>query len=352
MVPPTNTDAQDLRTLYPAISAREFTLEMTDGTSIYVEECGTPTGTPVVYVHGGPGSRLEARIRQWFDPEQYRIIAFQQRGTHRCTPTAEDIHTDAGIFKGVRTKTLVDDMESIKQQLGIEKWLVFGGSWGSSLSIYYSQDYPDSCLGVVLRGIYLGTDRENEDYYNEADRLQKQSTEWKQEAFTRMIDYAKVRGLVIDDSPSFYRVYKELVVNRNDLVAARIWTAYELYVDDPKNEKMFQRVMSDELETSPDERSTAVWETLLFSSLPEEVDLLDKERLSRLTEVPFKIVQGKLDNLCHWERAHDFAEALKANGASVNFTLVETGAHTPYQADMTDELLRATDHFAQYKSFL
>lgn len=120
--------------------------------TLYWEESGNPDGIPVVYVHGGPGGGSSPEKRQWFDPDAYRIILFDQRAAYRSTPVGE--------VRNNTTQLLVDDMEVLRKMLGIEKWLVTGGSWGTTLSLAYGQSHPDACLGFVLRGIFLGTPAE------------------------------------------------------------------------------------------------------------------------------------------------------------------------------------------------
>lgn len=139
--------------MFPPIEARRTgMLAVDDLHTLYWEESGNPDGIPVVYVHGGPGGGSSPDKRQWYDPEAYRIILFDQRGAYRATPLAE--------VQANTTQLLVEDMEALRKMLGIDKWLVTGGSWGTTLSLAYGQTYPDSCLGFVLRGIFLGSLRE------------------------------------------------------------------------------------------------------------------------------------------------------------------------------------------------
>ncbi|HLY58968.1 MAG TPA: prolyl aminopeptidase [Stellaceae bacterium] len=119
---------------------------------LYWEQCGNPEGRPVVFLHGGPGSGASTAHRRFFDPAHYRIVLFDQRGAGRSTPTASLVDNT--------TPHLVADIESLRNRLGIERWLVFGGSWGSTLALSYGQAHPERCAGFVLRGIFLGTPRE------------------------------------------------------------------------------------------------------------------------------------------------------------------------------------------------
>jgi proline iminopeptidase len=134
--------------LYPEIAAnRTFRLPVQPPHELYVEESGNPDGVPVVFLHGGPGAGCEPYHRRFFDPQLYRIILFDQRGAGRSTPHA--------ILEHNTTQALVADIEAVRVHLGIDKWVVFGGSWGSTLALVYAETHPGRVLGLVLRGIFL-----------------------------------------------------------------------------------------------------------------------------------------------------------------------------------------------------
>ena len=137
-----------MRTLYPAIQPyNSLQLAVDSLHNLYVEECGNPDGLPVVFLHGGPGAGCEPYHRRFFDPEKYRIVLFDQRGCGRSTPHAE--------LQGNTTQALIEDIETIRHHLHIDKWVVFGGSWGSTLALAYAQTHPENLLGLILRGIFL-----------------------------------------------------------------------------------------------------------------------------------------------------------------------------------------------------
>ena len=140
---------EQLRTLYPAIKENFSEMLDVDGThTIYYEESGNPDGVPVIFLHGGPGCGTAPSCRQYFDPEFYRIILFDQRGSGKSTPHA--------CLENNDTWHIIEDIEKIREKLNIDKWLVFGGSWGSTLSLCYAIKHPERVLGLVLRGIFLG----------------------------------------------------------------------------------------------------------------------------------------------------------------------------------------------------
>lgn len=136
--------------LFPAIEPFRTGMLPVDGIhTLYWEECGNPNGEPVLFLHGGPGAGLSTRHRRFFDPAHYRIVLFDQRGAGKSTPLGE--------YRNNTTQLLISDIERIREMLGIEKWLVFGGSWGSTLSLAYGEAHPERCTGFVLRGIFLCT---------------------------------------------------------------------------------------------------------------------------------------------------------------------------------------------------
>lgn len=151
--------------LYPPIKPnRSFTLKVDSIHELYVEESGNPQGLPVLFVHGGPGAGCEDKHRSFFDPTLYRIVLFDQRGAGKSRPHAE--------LRANTTMDLVADMERIRTELGIDKWVLFGGSWGSTLSLVYAETHPQRVLGLVLRGIFLCRPQEIHWFYQEgANRL-------------------------------------------------------------------------------------------------------------------------------------------------------------------------------------
>jgi len=139
--------------MYPPIEPyRTGRLAVDELHTLYWEECGNPDGAPVLFLHGGPGAGLSPLHRQFFDPAHYRIVLFDQRGAGQSTPLGE--------YRNNTTQLLIEDIEQIRHMLGIEQWLVFGGSWGSTLALAYGQAHPRCCLGFVLRGIFLCTPAE------------------------------------------------------------------------------------------------------------------------------------------------------------------------------------------------
>ena len=151
--PAPNAPGTERMPLFPPIEPyRSGHLPVDDLHTLYWEECGNPDGEPVVFLHGGPGGGISAKHRQFFDPAHYRIVLFDQRGAGQSTPHGE--------VRDNTTQLLVGDIERLREMLGIPRWLVFGGSWGSTLALAYGQQHPERCTGFILRGIFLCTQAE------------------------------------------------------------------------------------------------------------------------------------------------------------------------------------------------
>ena len=147
------------RQLYPVIQPYFYQMmEVSDDHSLYIEECGNPDGIPVVVLHGGPGGGCSPGMRRFFHPDVYRIILFDQRGCGRSTPHAS--------VEDNTTWHLVEDIERIRKHLGVDQWIVFGGSWGSTLALIYAETHPEHVRNLVLRGVFLMTQSELDWFYN------------------------------------------------------------------------------------------------------------------------------------------------------------------------------------------
>jgi proline iminopeptidase len=149
-----------MRELYPPIAPYQTgTLSVSSLHTLYFEQVGNPNGKPAVFLHGGPGGGIDPIYRQYFNPDVWRVVLFDQRGCGQSVPHAE--------LQENTTWDLVDDIEKLRLHLGIDRWVVFGGSWGSTLSLAYSQTYPNSCVGLILRGIFLLRQKELRWFYQE-----------------------------------------------------------------------------------------------------------------------------------------------------------------------------------------
>jgi len=201
-----------MHSLYPSIKPYEtINLPVGNGHSLYVEQSGDPEGLPVLFIHGGPGAGCSTEDRCFFNPEKYRIVLFDQRGAGRSSPHAE--------LTNNTTQDLIEDIERIREHLNIERWVLFGGSWGSTLSLLYAQQHPSRVLGMILRGAFLCR-RQDLDWFYQYGASQVFPDYWAD--FIEPIE-AGQRGDMI-------RAYYQLLTGDNELAkmnAAKHWSIWE-----------------------------------------------------------------------------------------------------------------------------
>ena len=275
--------------LYPKIAAnRQGYLEVSSLHRLYWEESGNPAGKAVVFLHGGPGAGATASHRRFFDPAFYRIVVFDQRGAGRSEPLGE--------WQDNSTDHLVDDMEKLREMLGIERWLVFGGSWGSTLALAYAQSCPDRVAGLVLRGIFLGRQKEIDWFMTGMARIFPET--WLR--FAQAIPESERDDLLeaygrrlFDPDPEIYRP------------AARAWSGYEgacaTLLPSPETVAAFE---SDTMALGLARLECHYFRNRCFL---EEGQLL--ANCHRISDIPGIIVQGRYDVICPFESAHDLAAA-------------------------------------------
>jgi proline iminopeptidase len=313
------------RTLYPPIEPyKSGHLDVGDGHSLYWELCGNPDGKPVVFLHGGPGGASSPDHRRQFDPDKYKILVFDQRGCGKSTPFASlDTNT---------TWDLVEDIEKLRTQVaGVEKWQVFGGSWGSTLSIAYAETHPERVSELVLRGIFLFQQYELDWLYAEGGASSLYPDKWDE--FVAPIPESE-RG----DLLQAYR--KRLTSEDMDeqVAAAKAFAAWEGNVvtllpspevmeefTDPKKAVAIARIEN---------------HYMVNKGWLGETQLLDGA--SKLKGIPGIIVQGRHD-CCTPPRA---AWALKQAWPEVDLQIVPDGGHLFSEPGILDGLIRATDYFA------
>jgi proline iminopeptidase len=314
------------RSLYPPIEPhRHGMLAVTDGHEIYWEECGNPSGKPAVFLHGGPGAGCDARARRFFDPARYRIVLFDQRGCGRSRPHASLEHNT--------TWDLVADIERLRQLLGIERWQVFGGSWGSTLALAYAESHPERVTELVLRGIFLLRKNELDWFYEKGLGASAMYPDLFEE-YVAPIPPAE-RGELVR---AFYRRLTG-TDRAAALAAARAWAIYEgstsFLVMDPDNVRKW----------GEEEFALAVAriECHYFVNggfLKRESQLLDDAH--RIRHIPAVIVQGRHDVVCPMMTAWDLHRAWP----EADFRVVGDAGHSALEPGITDELVRATDRFA------
>ena len=314
------------RTLYPEIQPYETgMLDVGDGHSLYWELSGNPDGKPAVMLHGGPGGGSSPDHRRQWNPEKYKILVFDQRGCGKSTPYAR--------LENNTTWDLVDDIENLRAQVSkVDKWQVFGGSWGSTLSLAYSQKYPDRVTEIILRGIFLFDQYEIDWMYKAGGASQVYPDKWDE--FEQAIPEAER-----DDLVEAYR--KRLLSDDKDeqLRAAQAWSKWEgdivTLLPSPATVEHF---------TSP-EVAVAVARIenhyMANNGWFEEGQLL-KGAAEKLRGIPGVIVQGRHDT-CTPPAA---AWALKKAWPEVDLQIVPDGGHLFNEPGILDGLVRATDRFA------
>jgi proline iminopeptidase len=315
---------EPLRELYPSIEPyRTHRLAVDDIHEIHVEECGNPDGLPVVFLHGGPGAGVSAYHRCFFDPARYRIVLFDQRGAGRSTPAAE--------LRNNTTWHLVDDIEAIRKHLGIDRWVVFGGSWGSTLALAYAQSHAQQVIGMVLRGIFLGRHGELR-WFNELDG----GASWIfPERWERYLAYipADERGDMVE--AYWRRLDSEDEATR--LAAALAWGNWEggstTLLHDPDEPGHFE---SPRLALNLARAEAHYFRHGVFL----EPDQLLRD-IGRIRHIPATIVQGRYDIICPMKSAYDLASAWP----EADFHVVLAG-HSAADPAIVDVLVRATDALA------
>ncbi|WP_018953641.1 prolyl aminopeptidase [Thioalkalivibrio sulfidiphilus] len=312
-----------MRVLYPPIDPYHMeTLAVDQTHRLHLETCGTAQGLPVVFLHGGPGSGCEPWHRRFFDPAAYRIVLFDQRGCGRSRPHAS--------LEDNTTAHLVSDMERIREHLGIERWVVFGGSWGSTLALAYAEAHPERVLGLVLRGIFLCRPRDIQWFYQEgAGRLFPDYWE----------DYmAPIPEAERDNMVSAYhrRLTGEDEVAR--MAAAKAWSEWEgrtaTLLSNPG--------VVDHFRDPHVALSLARIECHYFmnQSFLEPNQLLRDAH--RLADIPGTIVHGRYDVVCPLDQAH----ALHRAWPRAKLEIIPDAGHSAGEPGIVDALVRATDELA------
>jgi len=314
----------DVRTaprLYPAIEPyRRFHLPVGDGHELYVEICGTEGATPVLVLHGGPGAGISPFMRRFFDPARYMIVLFDQRGTGRSLPHA--------TLEANTTWHLVEDMERLRRHLGIERWHLFGGSWGSTLALLYAQRHPDRTSALILRGVFAMT-RAELDWFYGGGAARFFPEDWAD--FVSPIPPSE-RGDLIG------AYYNRLTGadEAEQVRLARPWVRWETATAalHPSRAGFIDAAYA---------RAFARIESHFFAHcgwLEEDGQIL--RDMPRIATVPGVIVQGRYDMIC----PPDTATRLAADWPAGVLKLVDDGGHALSEPGIAAELIRATDRFA------
>jgi proline iminopeptidase len=312
-----------MRQFYPAIRPyASHRVDVAGGHALYVEECGIPEGVPVLFVHGGPGAGCSEQDRRFFDPEKYRIILFDQRGAGRSRPHA-DLNDNT-------TAHLLADMETLREKLGVERWLLFGGSWGSTLSLLYAQAHPERVLGLVLRGIFL---------------CRKTDIDWfyRYGASCIFPDYWQdfIGQIPAEEHQDLLHAYHRRLTGDNDITrmaAAKAWASWEARcATHEPNGHVVARFGSPQVALAMARIAAHYFVNDAFIA----ADQICRDA-HRLANIPTVIVHGRYDVVCPVDQAFTLQQALP----HAELDIIRDAGHASSEPGTLDALIRATDRFA------
>ncbi|MFC5826996.1 prolyl aminopeptidase [Nonomuraea insulae] len=312
------------RTFYPPIEPYETgMLDVGDGNELYWEVSGNPDGKPVVFLHGGPGGGILPAMRRFFDPQAYRIVLFDQRNCGRSRPHAGD----PGVSLAANTTGhLVDDIERLRERLGVGRWQVFGGSWGSTLALAYARRHPERVSELVLRGIYLARPADEVWAFTGTGAARLFPAEWA--AFRDFIP--------ADEQDDLLQAYHRRLFDQDPEVhvpAARAWAAWELSANTL-------------LPVPPpplDDRDLVAFSRIEVHYFGQGCFLKDGELLDvgAIRHLPCVIVNGRYDMKTPFEAAWD----LHLAWPEAEFQIVEDAGHAGAEPGTLHHLIEATDRF-------
>ena len=317
--------SQDRRSLYPEIEPFDCgMLKVSELHTLYYEQCGNPNGKPVVFLHGGPGGGTNAKCRRFFDPAVYRIVLFDQRGCGKSTPHAE--------LTDNTTWDLVADIERVREHLNIDRWQVFGGSWGSTLALAYAQTHPDKVSELVLRGIFMLRRWELEWFYQKGcDALYPDA--W--ETYLNAIPEVERGDLM---SAYHRRLTSSDAKTRTD--AARAWSVWE-------GATSFLWQDKSHIESSAEDEFALAFARIechyfVNGGFFEHDDQLLRN-VERIRNIPAVIVQGRYDVVCPLRSAWDLHRAWP----EADLRIVQDAGHSAFEPGIVHELVEATDRFGR-----
>jgi proline iminopeptidase len=312
-----------MRDLYPPLEPfHTGTLAVSDLHTLYFEQVGNPDGKPVVFLHGGPGGGSDPIYRQYFNPEKWRVVLFDQRGCGRSTPHAE--------LRQNTTWELVSDIEKLRIHLGIDRWTVFGGSWGSTLALAYSQTHPDACTGLILRGIFMLRQKELRWFYQEGASYIFPDA-WE--------DYLK--PIPLDERGDLMAAYYKRLTSpdlETRLAAARAWSIWEASTSKLLLDPNLQAKFGDNQFADAFARIECHY--FMNRGFMDSEDQLLKN-VDRIRHIPAVIVQGRYDVVCPmisaWELHNVWPEA--------EFVVVPDAGHSMMEPGIRSVLLDVGDRF-------
>jgi len=325
--------------LYPAIKPNHsFYLDVDDIHQLYVEESGAANGIPVLFIHGGPGAGCSDQDRRFFDPEKYRIILFDQRGAGLSKPHAE--------LRNNTTQHLIDDIEKIREHLGVEKWVLFGGSWGSTLALLYAQAFPERVLGMVLRGIFLCRPVDLQWFYQEGashifpDYWEKFIAPVYQDHLHFNHDKKAVSEARQDKASPINHIsaYYRLLTSNNELEkmqAAKQWSLWEARCATLRPNPQITEAFSQP-------RLALALARIEAHYFVNHAFIRDNQIASSceaLADIPSIIIHGRYDMVCPLDNAF----TLQQNWPKAQLRIIRDAGHSSKEPGISDALVKATD---------
>jgi proline iminopeptidase len=310
------------KSFFPEIEPyNQFWLNGGDGHKIYVEQSGNPEGEPIIFLHGGPGGGTGPKQRRFFDPNYYRIILFDQRGCGKSKPLGET--------KNNTTAHLINDIENIRKELNIDKWILFGGSWGSTLALAYSIQYQKVTKGLILRGVFLSRKQELEWFLNEVDQF-----------------FPELHAELLNHKPG---------INKSNLVKSFVNLVFSKKINEAKKAALawntFEGSILKMLPNNATEKNNEI--DYDFELARAKVQLhyikddcfIDGEeiikKISILKEIPVIIIQGRYDMVCPPKTAFEVAQALP----QAELVMVANAGHSASEEGTLEGLIKATEKF-------
>jgi proline iminopeptidase len=292
---------------------------------LYYEQSGNPDGKPAVFLHGGPGGGTDPAMRRFFDPERYRIVLFDQRGCGASRPHAE--------LRENTTWDLVSDIEALRAHLGVERWLVFGGSWGSTLALAYAQRHPERVSELVLRGIFLLRRSELEWFY--------QNPLGAGSIFPDLWEHYIAAIPPPERADMMQAYYRRLTAEdaATRATAARAWAIWEGATSHLRTDPSYVAKFDNPQYTAAFARIEAHY--FVNRGFLQHDDQLLRE-VARMRDIPGVIVQGRYDIVCPLRSAWDLHRAWP----EAELRIVPDAGHSAFEAGITRELVAATDRFA------
>lgn len=312
-----------MQILYPDIKAyAKHKLTVDNIHTLHIEECGSPGGLPVLFVHGGPGAGCGPSDRRFFDPDKYRIILYDQRGAGKSTPHA--------CLENNTTDHLINDIETIREHLNIDQWVLFGGSWGSTLSLLYAEKYPQNVLGLILRGIFLCREQDFHWFYQHgAGRIFPDY--WQN--YLEPIPEAERADMI--------SAYHTRLTGPNELAkmaAAKAWASWEAHCATLRpNSDVINRFTEPHMALALSRIEAHYFINKAFIKPNQIID-----QAAALEGIPGIIIHGRYDAICPL----DNAMALRNVWPDAQLQIIRDAGHSSHEPSIVDALVRATNMMA------